>query len=223
MHGIVTNFNAIRLRILQFISATISVDPLDRCFFAVQVNYASTPRPDSVTSLSMSISWPQTEQVTAGLEQHYRYVVEIAESGQDAEPRTMIVQMGENTTDVTGLKYNTLYNVRVRIDAEHDTQTLEGQPGDDIGVKTKCRGRFLRINIFFFFSSGFSHRLGPRNGYEFLPFTFSCPVRPPPLTPHFPCLFTRVFPPGFCLPLRLFPVTQLHLTLLLARDHRPFS
>ena len=53
----------------------------------------------------------------------------------------MIVQMGENTTDVTGLKYNTLYNVRVRIDAEHDTRTLEGQPGDDIEVKTKCRGR----------------------------------------------------------------------------------
>ena len=90
----------------------------------------------------MRVSWPHSEQVTAGLEQYYHYVIEVATSGQDPKP-AKTVKMGDNTTDVTGLKYNTLYNVRVRIDAEHGTRRLEGQSGNAIGVKTKCRGRCL--------------------------------------------------------------------------------
>ena len=92
----------------------------------------------------MRVSWPHSEQVTAGLEQYYHYVIEVATSGQDPKPaKTVTVPMGDNTTDITDLKYNTLYNVRVRIDAEHGTRRLEGQSGEAIGVKTKCRGRCL--------------------------------------------------------------------------------
>ena len=45
-----------------------------------------------------------------------------------------------------------------------------------------------------------------RNGIDYHSSTLSCPVRPPPLTPHFPSLFIHEsFYLVFCLPLRLFP------------------
>ena len=45
-----------------------------------------------------------------------------------------------------------------------------------------------------------------RNGIDYHSSTLSCPVRPPPLTPHIPSLFIHEsFYLVFCLPLRLFP------------------
>ena len=41
------------------------------------------------------------------------------------------------------------------------------------------------IILLYFFSSS----VGRRNGYEYQSSTLSCPVRPPPLTPHFPYLY----------------------------------
>ena len=43
----------------------------------------------------------------------------------------------------------------------------------------------LSIGDFIFFSSGFSHHLGRRNGLEYYSSTLSCPVYPLRSTPHF--------------------------------------
>ena len=61
-------------------------------------------------------------------------------------------------------------------------------------VKTAaCRNvrfRWRTCFFFFFISSDFSVIIwGRRNGVEYHYFTESCPVRPPPLTPHFSHLF----------------------------------
>ena len=55
---------------------------------------------------------------------------------------------------------------------------------------TQCSSYFI---IIFFYLSGFSH---PRNGIENNCSTLSCPVRFPPLTPHFHIYLTQLFPPG---------------------------
>ena len=60
---------------------------------------------------------------------------------------------------------------------------------------------------------------GRRNGYAYHSSTLSCPVRPPPLTPHF--LLHDSFHLVFCLRLRLFPA-MVHLTFL-ERALRPIS
>ena len=57
--------------------------------------------------------------------------------------------------------------------------------------------QLLHGEIFlFFFSSGFSHHLGRRNGIGYHSSTLFCPVGPLPLTHTFHSSLKRVFPPG---------------------------
>ena len=83
---------------------------------------------------------------------------------------------------------------------------------DDAGMYSwTCSLQFPRI---FFFSLGVSIIWGRRNGYDYHSSTLSCPVHPPPLTPHFPYLFYMSLFLVFSLPLRLFPDTGASNILL---------
>ena len=107
--------------------------------FAVEVNYGSTPARLSVTSSSVFVSWPQSGGVPRGLESYYQYVVEAAD-GRDTtmETRPFIAGQVTQIANITGLKHNIMYNVKVRIDATHNSQTRKGSAGGTLGVKTAC-------------------------------------------------------------------------------------
>ena len=109
------------------------------CFFTVRVDYNSTPTGLSVTSSSVSVSWPQSGGVPRGLESYYQYVVEAADGrGTRKVTRPFIAGQASQTANITGLKHNTKYDVKVRIDATHNSQTREGHPGRTLRVKTAC-------------------------------------------------------------------------------------
>ena len=76
------------------------------------------------------------------------------------------------------------FDVDSSVDYQHFTRVVKAKTA-------ACRYvRFRWRTCFFFFTSGFSVIIwGRRNGIEYRYFTESCPVRPPPLTPHFPYLF----------------------------------
>ncbi|KAI0209895.1 hypothetical protein LSAT2_005329, partial [Lamellibrachia satsuma] len=94
----------------------------------------------SVTSSSVNVSWPKSDQVTAGLESYYKYVVEATASGQD--PKQEITQFepgqGDQTAVITDLTHNTEYKITVRICARHNSERLNGSAGYPLTVKTKC-------------------------------------------------------------------------------------
>ncbi|KAI0221423.1 hypothetical protein LSAT2_027240 [Lamellibrachia satsuma] len=105
-----------------------------------KVDYSSTPKNVSVSSSSVSVSWPQSKQVPPGLESYYQYVVEAAD-GQSTKQvtRHFMAEQSDQTVDIDDLKHNTYYNIKVRIDAEHNTQKREGNAGGVLRVKTKCK------------------------------------------------------------------------------------
>ena len=76
------------------------------------------------------------------------------------------------------------FDVDSSVDYQHFTRVVKAKTA-------ACRYvRFRWRTCFFFFTSGFSVIIwGRRNGIEYRYFTESCPVRPPPLIPHFPYLF----------------------------------
>ena len=92
-----------------------------------------------MTSSSVTVSWPQSGGVPRGLESYYQYVVEAAD-GRDIkmETRPFIAGQATQTANIMGLKYNTMYYVRVRIDATHNLQTRKGYAGHSLAVKTAC-------------------------------------------------------------------------------------
>ena len=79
-----------------------------------------------------------------------------------------------------------------------------------------------------FFCSSSSPRVFPiicrrQNGYEYHSSTLSCPVRPPPLTPHFPYLFYTSLSTWFSVFPSVSFLVLVHLTFFLVRALRPFS
>ncbi|KAI0221675.1 Receptor-type tyrosine-protein phosphatase T [Lamellibrachia satsuma] len=109
---------------------------------SVRVHYKSSYHVVSlsVTSSSVTVSWPKSDQVTAGLESYYRYVVEATVSGQD--PKQEIIQFetgqGDQTAVISDLTHNTEYKITVRICARHNSERLNGSAGYPLTVKTKC-------------------------------------------------------------------------------------
>ena len=87
----------------------------------------------------MSVSWPQSGGVPRGLESYYQYVAEAAD-GRGTRPvtRPFIAGQATQTANITGLRHNTMYNVNVRIDASHNSQTRKGSAGGTLIVKTAC-------------------------------------------------------------------------------------
>ena len=111
--------------------------------FTVRVDYHSTPTRLSVTSSSVSVSWPQSGGVPGVLESYYQYVVEAADGrGIKMETRPFIAGRASQTADITGLKHNTLYHIKVRIVATHNSQKREGDPGGTLDVKTACKCKY---------------------------------------------------------------------------------
>ena len=110
---------------------------------AVTINYESTPTKLSVTSSSVSVSWSQSGGVPRGLESYYQYVVEAAD-GRGTRKVTIPVTAGlaSQTADIRGLKHNTLYHIKVRIDATHNSKTREGNHGRTLYVKTTCKCKY---------------------------------------------------------------------------------
>lgn len=110
--------------------------------FAERVDYSSAPKNVSVSSSSVSVSCPQSGLVPSGLESYYQYVVE-ATGGQSTKQVTRHFKagQGDQTVDIDDLKHNTNYNIKVRIDAEHNKQKREGYAGGILRVKTKCKGK----------------------------------------------------------------------------------
>ena len=107
--------------------------------FTVRVDYHSTPTRLSVTSSSVSVSWPQSEAVPRGLESYYQYVVEAADGHDTKEvTRPFIAGQASQTADITGLKHNTKYQIKVRIDATYKKETKRGYAGPSLAVKTAC-------------------------------------------------------------------------------------
>ena len=92
-----------------------------------------------MTSSSVSVSWPQSGAVQGGLESYYQYVVE-ATDGQDTKEviRPFTAGQGSQTADIKGLKHNTKYHIKVRIDATHNKETKRGHAGPSLAVKTVC-------------------------------------------------------------------------------------
>ena len=113
-------------------------------FFVARVDYKSSYQVVSlsVTNSSVYVSWPKSDQVTAGLESYYRYVVEATASGQD--PKQEITQFetgqGDQTAVISDLTHNTEYKITVRICARHNSERLNGSAGYPLTVKTKCTG-----------------------------------------------------------------------------------
>ena len=106
-------------------------------FFAVTVNYHSTPTRLSVTSSSVSVSWPQSGGVPRGLESYYQYVVEAADgAGTKEMTRPFIAGRATQAADISGLKHSTNYLITVRIDATHNSHTRKGNPGGTLYVTT---------------------------------------------------------------------------------------
>ena len=107
--------------------------------FKVTVDYTSTPSRQSLTSSSVSVSWPQSGDVPRGLESYYQYVVEAADGHDTKEvTRPFIAGQASQTADITGLKHNTNYHIKVRIDATHNKETKGGNAGPSLAVKTAC-------------------------------------------------------------------------------------
>ena len=78
------------------------------------------------------------------------------------------------------------FDVDSSVDYQHFTRVVKTKTAACRYVRFRWRTCFF----FFFISSDFSVIIwGRRNGIEYHYFTESCPVRPPPLTPHFPYLF----------------------------------
>ena len=92
-----------------------------------------------MTSSSVSVSWPQLGGVPRGLESYYQYVVEAADGrGTRKVTRPFIAGRASQIADIRGLKHNTLYHIKVRIVATHNSQTRVGNPGGTLRVKTAC-------------------------------------------------------------------------------------
>ncbi|KAI0210807.1 hypothetical protein LSAT2_004413 [Lamellibrachia satsuma] len=114
---------------------------LDTCKAEIKrVDYSSTPENVSASSSSVSVSWSQSGRVPPGLESYYQYVVE-ATDGQSTKEvtRQFVAGQSDQTADINDLMHNTNYNIKVRIDAEHNTQKRKGYAGDILRVKTKCK------------------------------------------------------------------------------------
>ena len=86
------------------------------------------------------------------------------------------------------------FDVDSSVDYQHFTRVVKAKTAACRYVRFRWRTCFF----FFFISSDFSVIIwGRRNGVEYHSFTESCPVRPPPLTPHFPYIsFTWAFCQG---------------------------
>ena len=111
--------------------------------FAAKVNYESPPKNLSVTSSSVSVSWPQSGGVPHGLESYYQYVVEVQDGqGTREVTRPFIAGQAIQTADIRGLKHNTLYHIKVRIVATHNSQTRNGNAGDTLDVTTPCKCKY---------------------------------------------------------------------------------
>ena len=111
--------------------------------FVVTVNYESTPTKLSVTSSSVSVSWPQSGGVPRGLESYYQYVVDVLDGrGTRKVDRPFIAGQAIQTADIRGLKHNTLYHIKVRIVATHNSQTRNGNAGDTLDVTTPCKCKY---------------------------------------------------------------------------------
>ena len=92
-----------------------------------------------MTSSSVSVSWPQSGGVPRGLESYYQYVVEAADGHDTKEvTRPFIAGKDSQTADITGLKHNKLYHIKVRIDATYNKETKRGYTGPSLPVKTAC-------------------------------------------------------------------------------------
>ncbi|KAI0218038.1 hypothetical protein LSAT2_030224 [Lamellibrachia satsuma] len=77
-------------------------------------------------------------QVPPGLESHYQYVVEAAD-GQSTKRVTkqFVAGQGDQSVEIKGLKHNTDYYIKVRIDARHNNQKRQGYAGQPLTLKTK--------------------------------------------------------------------------------------
>jgi len=65
------------------------------------------------TSYSVKVSWPKSDEVTAGLESYYQYVVEATASGQDPVQVTRQLESGQSdlTAVLVGLRHNSEYEI----------------------------------------------------------------------------------------------------------------
>ena len=97
----------------------------------------------SVTSSSVSVNWPQSGGVPGGLERYYQYVVEVHDGrGTKEVPRPFIAGQAGQTANIRGLKHNTLYHIKVRVVATHNSQTRKGNAGATLDVKTPCKCKY---------------------------------------------------------------------------------
>ena len=96
-----------------------------------------------MTNSSVSVSWPQSGGVPRGLESYYQYVVEAADgAGTRKETRPFIAGRATQTVKISGLNHNRKYNIKVRIDATHNSHTRKGSAGGTLGVKTACKCKY---------------------------------------------------------------------------------
>ncbi|KAK2155978.1 hypothetical protein NP493_2014g00018 [Ridgeia piscesae] len=107
-------------------------------------NFLSSDKPDveDITSSSVTVNWPKATQMTFGLEdKYYHYILWLKAGGDNETNIKSVSQDGAKPrmdSDLTGLRFNTYYTVRVQPYREHNGERDLGTATGVVRFKTNC-------------------------------------------------------------------------------------
>ncbi|KAI0240259.1 hypothetical protein LSAT2_009049 [Lamellibrachia satsuma] len=99
------------------------------------------PDVDDVTSSSATVSWPKASNIAAGLESNYHYVLWLQADGESEKDIKRVEQgAGEQLMEaqITGLRINTRYSLRVQPYRQHNGERDGGTATGVVRFKTRC-------------------------------------------------------------------------------------
>ena len=103
----------------------------------------------SVTDDGIQISWKKPKLISVDISHFYGYLIVIKESTETNYTR--ILRRRHNSSDdvfivdLTNLKFNTTYNIEVRLYREVNGERDFGDSYQNIRVKTACKGQLVGI------------------------------------------------------------------------------
>ena len=122
-------------------------------------NFLSSDKPDveDITSSTVTVNWPKANQMTPGLEgKYYHYILWLKADGEKEKNVTMVPQDGAKhrmDSDLTRLRFNTYYTVRVQPYREHNGDRDLGTATEVIRFKTNCTGELLHsFNKYYYYN-----------------------------------------------------------------------
>ena len=100
--------------------------------------FESTDKPDieDISGSSVTLRWPKAKNISSGLETHYYYIVWLQGDGE-----TQTSGSARLESRVTGLRFNTLYSVKVVPYRQHYELHESGTGTPAIWFKTCSNGR----------------------------------------------------------------------------------